>query len=451
MNAIDARQANFVLLIHPDWRVFCYLAVLVVAATITSSLMPIRAAWKLDLLTALKGRESAATVRSRTTSGLIVVQIALGFVLVCAAVMFGRLPSLITSMNPGFDSHHTMAVPVAVDTSAANHASALTFYRTLESRILAIPGVQSLAYASLSPFRQVPPAEIRLPGQPAGQGKLASIDDISTGFFSTFGIPLLKGRSFNSADPTSPNADSVAIVSQAFAREVWPTSDPLGKSIITPDNRRLIIVGVAADTQSESFGVTDGPRLYTLRDVSALSGKLYVQFAGDPKPVENAVRDTVKALDRTQIIAPETIWESLEANAVQMRSLAGIILFMASIGLVMAVVGVYGVLSFAVNHRAREFGIKMVLGANRGTIFRSVTLQAIRNIIFGLLCGVAVAEPAMWALARFQSGSPLPLRGLNTFVFGVSALLLAAVSLAATWLPALRATRADPMQALQTE
>ncbi len=225
----------------------------------------------------------------------------------------------------------------------------------------------------------------------------------------------------------------------------------MGKSIITPDNRRLIIVGVAADTQSESFGVTDGPRLYTLRDISALSGKLYVQFAGDPKPVENAVRDTVKALDRTQIIAPETIWESLEANAVQMRSLAGIILFMASVGLLMAVVGVYGVLSFAVNHRAREFGIKMVLGANRGTIFRSVTLQAIRNIIFGLLCGVAVAEPAMWALARFQSGSPLPLRGLNTFVFGVSALLLAAVSLAATWLPALRATRADPMRALRTE
>ncbi|HVU46430.1 MAG TPA: ABC transporter permease [Terracidiphilus sp.] len=451
MNTVDARQAKFVLLIHPDWRVFGYLAVLVIAATIVSSLMPIRATWKLDLLTALKGRESAATVRSRTTRGLIVVQIALGFVLVCAAVMFSRLPSLIMSMNPGFDIHHTMAVPVAVDTSSANHASALTFYRTLESRILAIPGVQSLAYASLGPFRQVPPTEIRLPGQATGQGKPVSVDDISSDFFSTFGIPLIKGRSFNSADPTVPNADSVAVVSQAFAKEFWPAGDPLGKSIITSDNRRLIVVGVAADTESETFGVTDGPRLYTLRDVSALSGRLYVHFAGDPKPIENAVRGAVKALDRTQIIAPETIWESLEADAEQMRSLAGIVLIMASIGVLMAVVGVYGVLSFAVSQRAREFGIKIVLGANRGTIFRSVTLQAVRNTIFGLLCGAALAEPAMWALARFLSVSPLPLRGLGPFVLGVSAFLLAAVSLAATWLPALRATRADPMQALRAE
>jgi ABC-type antimicrobial peptide transport system permease subunit len=220
---------------------------------------------------------------------------------------------------------------------------------------------------------------------------------------------------------------------------------------MTPDSRRLTVVGLAADTQSESFGITDGPRLYTLRDPSTLEGKLYVRFSGDSKSVENAIRDTVKSLDRTQVIAPETIWEFLEADAEQMRSLAGIIFIMASIGLLMAVVGVYGVLSFAVNQRTREFGIKMVLGANRGTIFRSVTKQAIRNTILGLLCGAAIAEPTIWVLARFQSGSPLPLRMLNTFVLIVSTLLLAAVSLAAAWLPALRATRSDPMQALRTE
>jgi predicted permease len=451
MNAISARQARNVLMIHPDWRVFSYLAVLVVMATIISSLMPIRAAWKLDLLTALKGREGSATVRSRTTSGLIIVQIALGFVLVCAAVMFGRLPSLITGMNPGFDMRHTIGVPVRIDTPAANHANALAFHRTLESRILAVPGVQSLTYASLGLFRQVPPTEIRLPGQTVGQGKPVSLDDISSNFFSAFDIPLIKGRFFNSADPTSPNADSVAIVSQAFANQFWPADNPLGKSIITPDNRRLTVVGLAADTQSESFGVTDGSRLYTLRDPSTLDGKLYVRFSGDSKSVENAIRDTMKSLDHTQIIAPETIWESLEADAEQMSSLAGIILIMASIGVLMAVVGVYGVLSFAVNQRAREFGIKIVLGANRGTIFRSVTKHAIRNTILGLLCGVAITESTMLVLARLLSGSPLPLDGLSTFVFAVSAILLAAVSLAVAWLPALRATRADPMETLRAE
>ena len=167
-------------------------------------------------------------MRSRTTNGLIVVQIALGFVLVCAAVMFGRLPSLITGMNPGFDMRHTIGVTVKVDTSAANHANALTFNHTLESRILAIPGVQSLTYASLGPFGPVPPTEIRLPDQTAGQGKPASVDDVSSSFFSTLDIPLIKGRSFNSADPTSPSANSVAIVSQAFAREFWQAEDPSG-------------------------------------------------------------------------------------------------------------------------------------------------------------------------------------------------------------------------------
>jgi predicted permease len=451
MNTVDARQSKFVALIHPDWRVFGFLAVLVGLATVISSLMPIRAAWKLDLLTALKGRENAATVRSRTTSGLIVVQIALGFVLTCAAVMFGRLPSLISNMNPGFDIHHTMAVPVAVNASVANHAGALAFHRALDSRILAIPGVQSLTYAGLEPFRQVPPEEIRFPGQAAGQGKPASVDDVSSNFFSTFGIPLMQGRAFNSADQTSAGADSVAVVSQAFAKEFWPAGNALGKSLITPDNRRLIVIGVAANTQSEVFSITDGPRLYTLRDPTVLAGNLFVRFAGDPKPVENAIRDTVRSLDPTQIIAPETIWENLENRATELRSLAGIILVMASIGLLMAITGVYGVLSFAVNQRTREFGIKMILGATHGAIFRAITVQALSNAAIGLVCGFAIAGPTKWALAHFASGSPIPLHGLGAFVFGVSALLLAAVTLAATWLPALRATRVDPIDVLRVE
>ena len=125
------------MLLSPDWRVFGYLAILMGAATVLSSLMPIRAAWKLDLLTALKGREGAATVRSRTTSGLIVTQIALGFVLVCAAVIFGRMPGLIKGVDPGFEVHQTLAVPLDVNTSGNNRAKAQVFYRALETKILA--------------------------------------------------------------------------------------------------------------------------------------------------------------------------------------------------------------------------------------------------------------------------------------------------------------------------
>jgi predicted permease len=451
LNTMAAGQANFVVRFSPDWRVFGYLAILMVAATVLSSLIPIRAAWKLDLLTALKGREGAATVRSRTTSSLIVTQIALGFVLVCAAVIFGRMPGLIKGMNTGFEIHQTLNVPIDVNTSGKNRAKAQVFYRDLEAKLLAIPGVQSFAYASLQPFNQSPPEEIRLPRQMKGTGQPASVDDVSTSFFSLFGIRVLKGRAFLSSDVSSMGASEAAVVSEAFAKQFWPGGDPLGQSIVMPDDRHLTVVGVVPDTRSERFGVLDGPRLYTLRGPSDLGGNLYVGFLGSAKPIENAVREAVRSLDPTQTVMPQTIWESLEDQAESMTALAQIILVMASIALLMAVTGVYCVLSFAVNQRTREFGIKMVLGASRTIVFRSVLLGAMRNIAIGLMCGVALAEPAMLLFNRLLARSPLPLRPFDLTVFGISAVLLAAVSLIAMYLPASRAMRTDPMRVLRTD
>jgi len=451
LNIMAPGQANFVVLLSPDWRVFGYLAILMAAATVLSSLMPIRASWKLDLLTALKGREGSATVRSRTTSGLIVTQIALGFVLVCAAVIFGRMPGLIKGMNAGFEIHQMLAVPLDVNTSGNNRAKAQVFYRALETKILATPGVQSLAYASLQPFNQAPPEEIRLPRQTKGTGQPASVDDVSDGFFSSFGIRALKGRLFLSSDENSAGANSVAVVSQAFAKQFWPGRDPLGEKVVMPDDRHLTVVGVVADTRSERFGILDGPRLYALRSPSELGGNLYVRFLGSPKPLENAVREAVKSLDPMQTIAPQTIWESLEDQAEGMTAVAQIILVVAAIALLMAVTGVYCVLSFAVNQRTREFGIKMVLGASRAEIFRAVLSRALKNIALGLIGGIALAEPAMLLFNRLLARSPLPLHRFDLTVFGISAVLLATVSLAAMYLPASRAMRTDPIRALRTE
>jgi predicted permease len=450
-NILAPGQANFAARLGPDWRVFGYLAILMAAATVLSSLMPIRAAWNVDLLTALKGREGAATVRSRTTSGLIVTQIALGFVLVCAAVIFGRMPGLIRGVDPGFEIHQTVAVPLRVNTSESNRAKAQVFYRALETKILAIPGVQSLAYASLPPFSQSAPDEIRLPHQTKGTGQPVSVDEVSDSFFSSFGIGVLRGRLFLSTDTTSTGAAPVAVVSRALANDFWPGSDPIGQKVVMPDDRYLTVVGVVADTRSERFGRLDGPRLYTLRGPSALGGSLYVRFVGSAKPLENALRKAVKSLDPVQTIAPQTIWESLEDQAEGMTAMAQIILVVASIALLMAVTGVYCVLSFAVNQRKREFGIKMVLGASRAEIFRLVLWRAVRNIAIGLISGVALAEPAMLLLNRFLARSPLPLHRFDSAVFGISAVLLAAVSLIAMYIPASRAMHTDPMRTLRTE
>lgn len=451
MNVADPNQSRFVPLMHLNWHVFAYLTALIVVATVASSLAPMHAAWKLDLTTALKGREGSTTTGSRTTSGLIVAQIAMSFVLLAAAVLFGRLPSMVTGMDPGFDTRHTLAVPLDLDTSSENRTAALSFYRTLESRIRSIPGVQSLAYESLQPFRQSPPNEIRFAGQEKGQGKPASVDSVSTDFLSTFGIRMIAGRSFLPSDETSASAGSVVLVSQAFARQFWPNNNPIGKVITTPDDKRSVVVGVVADTRSERFGITDGPRLYTLRDPAVLDGQMYVRFTGNTNTMESAVRDVVRSLDPTQIEAPQTIWESLEAEAEQMRALALIVVVMASIAVLLALTGVYGVLSFVINQRRCEFGIRMALGANRLSIFCSILLRGCRQIAVGLVCGIALAEPAAWTFTRLLKNSPLPLRDFDVLVYSIAAGLLVAVSLSAMYLPAMRATQVDPMKALRTD
>jgi hypothetical protein len=325
------------------------------------------------------------------------------------------------------------------------------FYRALETKILAIPGVRSLAYASLQPFIPSPPEEIRLPRQTKGTGQPVSIDEVSDSFFSCFGIRALRGRVFLSTDTTATDAALVAVVSQAFANEFWPGSDPIDRKVVTPDDRYLTVVGIVADTRSEHFGRPDEPRLYTLRSPSSLGGNLYVHFVGSAKPLKDAVREAVKRLDPVQTIVPQTIWEAVEEHAEGITVMAQIVLLVASIALLMAVTGVYCVLSLAVSQRTREFGIKMVLGASRAEIFRLVLLRAVKSVAIGSISGIAVAEPALLLLNRLLATSPLPLHRFDSTVFGISAIVLAAVSLIAMYIPASRAMRTDPMQTLRME
>ncbi|UWZ84302.1 ADOP family duplicated permease [Occallatibacter riparius] len=451
MNVANPTLAGLVPAMRPDWRVFGYLAVLVAVAAIASSLAPVHAAWKLDLVTALKGRESTATMRSRLIGGLIIAQIAMSFVLLAAAVLFARMPGMVTAIDPGFETRQTLSVPLAIDNSPQNRTKALSFYGSLEAQIRSIPGVQGLAYETLEPFRQTPPSEIRLPQQQKGQGEPAVIDNVSTDFFSTFGIRMLAGRPFVSSDSSASRINPVAVVTQAFVKQAWPGEDPVGKIIITPDDKRLTVVGVAADTRSARFGVLDGPRVYTLRDPSALEGRLYVRFTGSVSTMEKAVFDAVKSIDGTQVMTPQTIWEQMESDAESVRSLARIIVVMAVIAVLLAVTGVYGVMSFAISQRTREFGIRMVLGANRAAIFESILLRGGRQIAVGLVCGLALAEPVVWAFAHLIKNSPFPFRSFDGSAFGIAAAILVCVSLAGMYLPARRATQVDPMKALRTE
>jgi predicted permease len=450
IEALD-RERTFAPVIHPDWRVFAYLAVLVLAAAVISSLAPAREGFRFDLVTGLKGREGAATARTSTTSALIVVQLAMSFVLLAAAVMFLKMPSTIEGIDPGFETHNLMTVPLGIQIPPYTWPAARAFYRTLDARIAALPGVQSYAYADIAPFRVPQPQQVRLENQIAGHGRAASIDNITPGFFSTFSIPLLRGRAFLPSDAPASGPTHVAVVSAAFARAFWGGEDPLGKLVVPPDGRRLVVIGVARDTRSERFGMVDGPRLYTLRDADSIHGQLFVRFSGDAQIVAREIQLVVHRLDPTQDAPPSTVWDLVQQNAQAMEALAKIILFMASIAIILAIAGVYAVLTFVINRRTREFAIRMMLGATRESIFGAVLKRGLRQIALGLLCGFFLTLPAVWSLARFTARSHLPIRPFDFSMYGISALILLVVSLCAMTLPGLRATKVDPMQSLRSE
>jgi predicted permease len=449
MDPKDAASATSFM--HPDWRVFGFLAALVLIAAAASALAPIRESFRFDLVTALKGREGAATVRSRTTSILIVVQLGMSFVLLAAAVLFARLPSMIANADPGFETRQTMMVPLDIEVPPYTQPPALAFFRSLESRVLQIPGVQSLAYESVAPFEVAPVSELRLANQSKGQGRPAGVDIVSPDFFSTFGIRLMHGRFFQHSDLPANGGAQVAVVSQAFAKAFWGANDPVGKVVVTPDDRHLVVIGVANDTRSEHFSILDRPRLYVLRDAQSLDGQLFVRFSGPAAPAGAAIQAVVKGLDASQESTPSTVWKTLETGATAMRSLANLILFMSGIAVLLAVTGVYGVMTFAISQRMREFGIQMMLGATRESLFRAVLARGLGQISLGILVGLALAMPAAWAFALISKNSWLRINTFDLSVYGISALILLVVSLSAMCLPALRASQVDPIQALRNE
>ena len=451
LKIMDPLEAAGMPTTHPDWRVFAYLGLLVVVATAASAIAPLAESFRLDIVTALKGREGSVTARTRSTSILIFAQIAMSFVLLAAAVLFVRLPSTIANVDAGFDMRSLIAVPLQVELPPYTQASAQEFYRGLEARIQRIPGVQSIAYTSVPIFSTPPQQKLRTPQLANGQGLEAGVDEVSTDFFKTYGIPLLRGRTFVSADIPTTGDTSVAIVTRAFAQELFGSADPIGNLVITSDNRTLTVVGVVQDVRSEHFGSLDAPRLYTLRNANSIQGGLYVRFAGDPAPIVESIRQAVRTLDPSQPDIPISIRKSLEQDASQMAAVAHIIVGMATVAVILAMTGLFAVLNFVVQRRSREFGIQMVLGASRGVIFRGVLHRGILQIASGLVGGLVLAAPAAWWFGRLTERSLIPVHPMDATIYLISALLLTAVSLCAMSFPALRATRVDPMHSLRNE
>lgn len=429
----------------PDARVFAYAFGLTLAAGMLFGLLPALRASRDDLTTAMKGASAGGRgSHSRLQSALVGAQIAVSIVLVIAASLLLKGLYAAQTAEPGF-RYENVAV-ASVDLAGYDAARAAAVRRELVDRIAAHAAVEGVAGAMLPPLAEgMVHVEVGL----AGQEPSMTFDrnDVSAGYFSLVEIPIVRGRAFTAADEAG--ATNAAIVTEATARRLWPDRDPLGQTLVIEplanEGREVEIVGVARDAEVRTIGDIPSSYLY-LPAPSTFGGPLLVKSRGDFSAAAAAIRAEVAALDPELVVqvAP------LEANLEGWRSLARVVSTLsASLGgvsLVLALVGVYGVVVYAVGRRMREIGVRIALGAGRRDVVSLVLKKTMRPVVIGAAVGLVLAGGASRVLSSVLFGvSPLDPVAL------LAALVVVGGAAAAGVVPARRASRVDPNAVLHYE
>ncbi|HTM87522.1 MAG TPA: ABC transporter permease [Terriglobales bacterium] len=439
-----------------DWKVFAYTLLAAVLTGIFVGLWPALRAGRADLNAVLheSGRGEQGN-RHRLRSSLVVAQVAGSLMLLVVAGLLVRSLSHAEHMFLGFDPEHVVSVMLDPHQVGYNQARTKNFYRELERRVRALPGVK---YASLA--RTVPMAypsqgsSIFVKGRqlpPDQKPPEISYNGVDPGYFPTMRVPLLRGRSFTDSD--SETAPRVAIVNQTMAGRLWPNEDVLGKrfSLKSASGPWIEVVGVAADGQYWFISSDPQPYFYVplAQDYGSLAS-LQARTAGPPEAMLPVVQREIQRLAPDMpIMQAATMQETVHGLAglfiFQLAaSLAGIL---GAMGLLLAVVGTYGVVSFSAVQRTHEIGVRMALGATRGDILNLISRQGLMLVAGGVLAGVLAA----FGLTRAMSKVLMGVSPSDPVTYVAVVVLLAAVSFAACWIPARRSTRVDPMVALRYE
>jgi putative ABC transport system permease protein len=410
-----------------------------------------------------------------------VAELALALVLLVGAGLMARSFVKLRQSPVGFTERNvsTMRVtlpeakyPFPISADDRRNPAGLAFYERLLERVEALPGVNAATVSTVLPLGSMGNwgKFLSVEGRPAppslDQVPSANFALISHDFFRTFGVAVRQGRSFTAQD--KENSQPVAIVNETLQRRFFPNEDPVGKTIWmgppehllppetqTPENRfaRRLIVGVVADVKGGSLNQSAQPLVYApiyqyRREGWSNSVTLAVQTETAPETLTAAIRGQVRALDQEQPVANvRTVGELLDRTLSEAKFNLLLLGLFAVVALVLAAIGVYGVMSYAVTQRTREIGVRIALGAQPRSVLRLVIGQGMKLASAGVVIGVAAA----WALTRLMATMLFETPATDPATFALIALLLAGVALAACWIPARRAAKVDPMIALRCE
>jgi len=440
--------------ISVNLRVLAFTLVISLLTGIAFGLVPSLQASDIRLNESLKegGRSLAAGTRGRRFRNVLVVaEVALAFVLlICAGLLVRSLRALL-QVNPGFDVKNLLTMKMELPGRRyGKHEQQARFYQELVEQVNALPGVQAAAATSQLPLEGGNNGYILIEGrprEPAFTGPLVQPTSITLGYFRTIGIRLLRGRHFTSAD--NPQAPTVAIINDKLARQFWPDDDSLGKRLSLSDRVPIWreVVGIVSDVHQWGLAQEPIAEAYTPYAQESEPGmSLVVRSEIDPARLTEAIRAKVSELERDlPLFEISTMEQVVARSAGESRFQAALMGIFGLLALALSSIGIYGVISYSVEQRIHEIGIRMALGAER----REVLQLIVGHAIVLTLAGVALGLAGAFALTHFVAGMLYAVRPTDPLTFVSVSLLLAGVAVLASNVPARRATKVDPIVALR--
>jgi predicted permease len=440
---------------HIDWMVLAYASIVVLATGIFVGLSPAFAASRSDVNVALRQGSPTNTGRHSTHRDLMVVQIAASLTLLIVAGLFIRSLQRAEHLDLGFDPTHVFNVTLDPEQHNYTKAQTIAFYRELERRASNLPGVESASLAVSVPIAYFPNKQnVYVEGSHLLPGdRPASIlyNRIDPGYFRTMRVSLVYGRTFTESDNDA--SAPVAIINQTMAKRFWPGADPIGKRFSTTGESGpfLEVIGVAGDGKYQTIAEDAQSYFYVpLAQNYNSSEVLQIRASASLDSLGTQIQHAIAELDPTMpILDMESMQESLAgATGFFMFRLGAFFAAAAGLtGMILAVVGVYGVVSYSVTRRTREIGVRIALGANRWQILTLVVGQGLR-LVFG---GLAIGWVSAWGLGLLMRHLLVGITPNDPVVYVGVSILLASVAVLASGVPARRAAAVDPMVALRQE
>jgi putative ABC transport system permease protein len=436
-----------------DLNVLLFTAGISALAGILFGIVPALQSSRVDLNSTLRDEGQGASIshtRARMKNLLVVSQVALSLLLLIGAGLLLRSFEHLLHVDPGFDAHNVVTMNVSLSTAKYGKADQqIAFFDDVLRRVSSQPGVSSAAISAALPLswkRITPVLPEGQPDAPLAQRPFVDIEAISPLWFQTMRVPMRAGRVFSAGDDAS--APPVVIVNESFARQFWPGDNAIGKKVIVGRRPQPAeVVGVSADVKNQGIEQDTQPQLYLpFPQLPWSDMNLLVRTAVSPRSVISAVRNQVSSVDADQPVTDiETVDELIDNSLAQPRSTMLLISAFSGVALFLAAIGVYGVLSYSVAQRRREFGIRMALGANRADVLNLVLRQGLMLTIKGLAIGLAGAFllTGLAASLLYKVGA----HDLKTFI--LAPVFFLCIALVASYLPARRATRIDPIESLR--